>query len=298
MMYTLTNGSVSAAPVQGTGADLSMAIPADWLVAGENTLSLTSTVSACQLTDAQSITITALPVFSALAESPTTICAEGTTVLQASGAPENGRYNWYSSNDLITPLDVDGAQFETPILTADETYFVSVVSEQGCEGAKLPITARVVTLAPVVIEEESGNVLVSSYATGNQWYLNGELMTGVTGQSIVADQSGTYSVNVQLDGCSTAGTYEFVVLSAELGNSNGVRVYPNPVQNRLVIKANGVRQEDVTLLTTWGTPIQVNSVLSADAEGVTFDVSALPAGVYIVKVSGSGYLSRFKILKQ
>src|SRR5690606_33043320 len=85
------------------------------------------------------------------------------------------------------------------------------VNAKGCEGPRIAVKANVVPYVPVQITEPEPGHFVSSYAEGNQWYLDGEIIAGATGNTYTATQSGTYSVEVDLGGCVTFTSVDFLV---------------------------------------------------------------------------------------
>ncbi len=96
-------------------------------------------------------TINSLPA--AAVAPPQTRCAAGTLVLTASGAPVGGQYRWYSA---VTPkggVVVPGATqatYTTPVITANTTYYVSLITSDGCESASLTAIPITIDAAPAV----------------------------------------------------------------------------------------------------------------------------------------------------
>lgn len=105
--------------------------------------------------------------------------------------------------------------------------------------------------APPVITQ-TGNTLQSSYATGNQWALNGNPIPGATGQTYVPTVSGNYTVTVtDANGCSsTSAIYNFQL--AGLGEDEvgwQALIYPNPAGSFLWLEINGSQVPDRLELT-------------------------------------------------
>ena len=72
-----------------------------------------------------------------------TVCAGSATTLIASSAIPNAIFTWYSNPDLTTAV-FTGSSFNTPALSADATYYVTVKGDGKCENT--PSTARVVSI--------------------------------------------------------------------------------------------------------------------------------------------------------
>ena len=89
------------------------------------------------------------------------------------------------------------------------------------------------TAVPTPSITANGNVLTSSSATGNQWYLDGVLIPGATAQHLTASNSGTYTVIVTQNNCtspvSNSVTVSITALPVINPLSKEVFVYPNPI---------------------------------------------------------------------
>jgi hypothetical protein len=81
----------------------------------------------------------------------------------------------------------------------------------------------------------NGNVLTSSYTTGNQWFLDATSITGATGSQYAAITTGVYTVIVTQNGCSSpasAGrTVTFTAVPDIDPLRRDIRIFPNPVFN-------------------------------------------------------------------
>ncbi|MEQ8552107.1 MAG: T9SS type A sorting domain-containing protein [Cyclobacteriaceae bacterium] len=72
-------------------------------------------------------------------------CGDGTVELNVAGAPSSGSYRWYLSESGGTSFN-ESESWETPVLSSNTNYFVSIVNEAGCEGERLSITAEVIDI--------------------------------------------------------------------------------------------------------------------------------------------------------
>jgi hypothetical protein len=99
-------------------------------------------------TGRQSITVTMLPLSTAsmITVSGTTICSGHSVILSATaGSVTNPVFRWYSTSTTLTPL-FTGADFETGLLSATTTYYVSVLGDNYCEGLATTAGRRSVTV--------------------------------------------------------------------------------------------------------------------------------------------------------
>ncbi|MEQ8879033.1 MAG: T9SS type A sorting domain-containing protein, partial [Cyclobacteriaceae bacterium] len=70
------------------------------------------------------------------------LCGSGNILLTAGGAPLGGTYHWYEDQ-----IDADtlksGKEFNTPELVNTKSYWVSIMTPEGCEGPREMVTAQV-----------------------------------------------------------------------------------------------------------------------------------------------------------
>lgn len=96
----------------------------------------------------------------------------------------------------------------------------------------------------------SGNTLVSSSTTGNQWYLDGQPLPGATGKIYTANQNGNYTVIVTKNRCvSTASKPIKIerVRTEEIVNPNQLNVYPNPSNGHFTVEFSSSNPSAYTL---------------------------------------------------
>jgi hypothetical protein len=149
--------------------------------------------------------------------------------------------------------------------------------------------ATVVTkksIATPVITNIANNLLLSSAASGNQWYLNGNLIAGATSHTYSPTQSGNYTVRSTVDGCVSefSAAYNFSITGiVDLGNNQFLSAYPNPLKGTLQLNwnINGVLLLNMEILNLEGKRMLF---LRNIQPGMGADISALPSGVYLVKV--------------
>ncbi|MFM7858194.1 MAG: T9SS type A sorting domain-containing protein, partial [Flammeovirgaceae bacterium] len=127
--------------------------------------------------------------------------------------------------------------------------------------------------------------LTSSATEGNQWYLDGVAIAGATSTTYNAKKTGSYRVQVTVDGCTGEFSDEQPVLIT--GIETGlplVEVYPNPVTNGMLsISFGGMAgKKQVTLFALTG-----ESLLSSSTESgsIEMDVANLSAGMYLARVT-------------
>ncbi len=121
----------------------------------------TSTLGTCRT--AATFTINAVP------DAPTvtgeTICENYSATLRASGATTGDQYKWYDAATggtlEKTSTNNSDSTYTTPSLTATKNYWVSVISDHGCEGQRTLVTATVqpapsLSVSDVTVNESAG----------------------------------------------------------------------------------------------------------------------------------------------
>lgn len=147
----------------------------------------------------------------------TAICSGASTTLTATGGTS---YIW-STGATTASITVSPATSQTYTVTA---------SSVGCTGIATAAVAVSSAPTPPTITQ-NGIELTSSSPTGNQWYLNGNIISGATGQSYKPTQNGNYTVIVTAGGCPPIESGKFNVTYIGISETDNVYsfiVYPNP----------------------------------------------------------------------
>ena len=184
--------------------------------AGETTATLTLTSSAppgnCGASSSQ-VTITFVPVPTPPVASGATICS-GSSVKLSATAP-GGTYTWYDAatggNLLAT-----GADFTTPALTTNTTYYVETTTLGGTSTrTTVPVVVTPLPAAPIVAPvsacANTKVILKAQGSTGNyEWYdspTGGNLLaTGSTYTTPQLTATTTYYVQASGNGCASPRT--------------------------------------------------------------------------------------------
>ncbi|MBS1566456.1 MAG: VCBS repeat-containing protein, partial [Bacteroidetes bacterium] len=224
----------------------------------------------------------------------TSACVGSNVSLTASVALGN---QWYKDG---TPIS--GATGSTYTATVSGSYTVTATNN----GVTSPASAAVlVAFSPAPAKPvitRNGSDLLSSAASGNQWYREGVLISGATAQSYRPGDAAGYSVRVTVGGCTgpESDRYNFSVTGViNIDNTHYIRLAPNPVNDRMWLSFNleGVYTLGVTIV-----DIQGRVGYSADhlSTGAVMDVSRLAAGVYFVKIYSSNGKQKYnmKMLKR
>jgi hypothetical protein len=105
---------------------------------------------------------------------PTTFCKEGSVTLTSSALVNN---QWHKDG-----VAINGSTAKTLAVNNSGSYTVKTTSNGITTTSTTGVTVTVLLIAAPVISRDASNNLVSSSATGNQWYENGNLISGATNQ--------------------------------------------------------------------------------------------------------------------
>ena len=147
---------------------------------------------------------------------------------------------------------------------------------------------------------QDDQLFVTVDASRFQWYKNGEAIPGATSRIITPDQSGTYYVEVFNNSCRTrSNEYEWVILSADDPENGYLLLYPNPVQNELVLHSNNVwKMKHLQVINIQG-QVLINESVNTGAHPYILPVHQLERGIYIIDVLyNDGSYSRQRFVKE
>ncbi len=239
---------------------------------------VTYTSIGCANTATDSTTVTVNPSPTVTSNSDT-ICSGQNTTLTATPSPAGGTYVW-SGGGVSQSIVVN------PLVTTPYTVTYTLA---GCTAnATSNITVNATPPAPVLTQ--NGTLLISSSATGNQWYLNDTLITGATGQTYTITQNGTYFVITSANGCSSDTSSLLIITNlglAEIHNDNLFLIYPNPATSSSVIYYSLANSTDVTIevANNLGEKVLLLVNTQHQNEGkYKYEFSLKDAGIYFVKM--------------
>jgi hypothetical protein len=206
----------------------------------------------------------------------------------------NGGVNGYPFK-IGNIFSIAGNSAISPTSESDTTYYKGFyyyfydmhIKSTGCPSAS---RQAVVVGKPVITR--NGEVLNSNFATGNQWYLNGEEIPGATGASYSPLQSGNYQVAVTLNsGCvSKCDGLNYALLAINPGKDTdiGLTVFPVPVVDNLnvVFASKFTGNAKIALVNTAGQVVyrQEQTISSGNFSTIINVANQLP-GTYILKVT-------------
>ncbi|HTH54966.1 MAG TPA: T9SS type A sorting domain-containing protein [Cyclobacteriaceae bacterium] len=305
--YQLFSGATAVGNVlTGTGSQVSLQVPRTALTDGVNSLDVKAfTPDNCSTktySGAVSITNKAIPTAPSTTDG--SVCTSGNVTLAATGAPTDGSYLWYDKVDASNPLaGATGATFATPSLSTTTSYYVSALNVFGCASVRKEVVANVfVPTIPTITS--SSDTLYSSQKTDNQWYKNGQPISGATQRFYVVKESGDYSVQtIDPNGCSGTSDSKVMVVTAIHEENETSSVFPNPTHDLISISwdaANDGALQGIHIFDSRGLTVfsseDNKAILQADEK--TISMGSMSSGLYVLKLVSDKGTRSIKIVKK
>jgi hypothetical protein len=248
------------------------------------------------------LTVTINPIPSAPLISSINYCIGVSANVLSATATTGSALKWYGNNltggtGIATP--------PTPVTNTVGTvdYYVTQLSNTtGCESerAKLMVTINPIPTIPLISRDINNN-LVSSAPYGNQWYLDGDLLSDTT-VKLKPSKFGNYTIKTTQSGCSSAlSTSYFYLLNglSQLENNEFIKMAPNPFVNQVYLDffINGYQKVnlDAFELTSGNKALSIVGI----APGSMINMANLAPGTYLIKVTSldSKFNYQFKAIK-
>lgn len=132
--------------------------------------------------------------------------------------------------------------------------------------------------APTPLIRDSSGILISTTASGNQWYFDGNPISGAIQQYLRPKAAGNYTVQTSQDSCVSAMSPPYTFHSAALG----LVVAPNPTYDDLNLLNTQNRSLLIRILDLTGQTLITTSIYSSSQ---SLDVARLATGEYILNVT-------------
>ncbi len=128
------------------------------------------------------------------------------------------------------------------------------------------------------------------------WYADEDLTTEVAETTVLQEGSYTFYVTQTIGDCTSEAIEVVVEVTLSTGGFDvmSFKAYPNPVKDIFTISYNK-NIADVTVVNMLGQIVAKQIIQSTDAQ---INMSALPAGNYVVKVAVDGAVQTLKVVKQ
>ena len=226
------------------------------------------------------------------------VCSGTGVTLTVTGGGSN--FIWSPSTSLSSTSG--SSVVATP--TATITYSVSGIDSLGCPGTDTGIVINIVPAPtkPTITVSETGDSLISSAGSYNQWFFNDQPIQNATGSVLVIEGNarGYYYVVVTnpANGCTTTSDSTSSI-SPVSAISNRLSIYPNPFNNTINVKINSstphINEWSLQLTDVLGRTLYSEPSLNYSND---IDLSNLPNGIYFISVTGQNAKAVFPVVKQ
>ena len=145
-----------------------------------------------------------------------------------------------------------------------------------------------------IITLQGHSILRSSNSVGNQWFKNGNILSGETNQNLVVTESGSYFVQTSLNSClSTSENFVFTITGLEnpTVKSMGFTVFPNPVNDWLRVEFESGNTLIISICDLSGRVLLRRKIQT----GNLIQLEDIADGIYLIKLEDSSrvYSTRF-----
>lgn len=236
---------------------------------------------------------------------PITVDIDSIVITGVSGLPPGLSISFYDAQNTNSPPDLgcyEGGTIGcalisgTPTTAGSYDLNITVVAYVSLVGQQPPTAIDWYT---IVIEDVptitlNGTDFHSSAATGNQWYLDGNLIPSANGQVYTPVANGSYTVEAN---CGTSSAYMLNNAGINENTISNFRLFPNPSESTITINGlNGANFEGVVFTNLSGAIVKTIDATSNTNQ--TIDVSDLENGVYLVQVKNSGNTEVIRFVKK
>ncbi|MFN8368365.1 MAG: PKD domain-containing protein [Candidatus Kapaibacterium sp.] len=183
-----------------------------------------------------------------------------------------------------------GATTQKTIVYNNGTYYVAVVSPNGCSGESEKLTVTIPQTPPKPVISKSGDTLISTAAARYQWYKDNVVLTGATNQRYIPTDQALYCVRIwSTEGCTNKSDCLSTSDVPAQDVYRFISVQPNPAQDYLNITGE-VKHNAIIEISL----LDINGRLAMDAITLQTDKS-INQRINVQHVARGTYFIRLKI---
>lgn len=228
------------------------------------------------------------------------LCQDSESAVTITNPQPGLTYRWFESPTSMESIH-EGNNLPSRSFSGPTSFYVSAVNANGCEttvASRRKVDVAVTNFQEPVIDAPFYGVLKSSY-DNNQWYKDGEMLSGETAQSIRIFDPGYYSVRIDQQGCEAWSNIIFAtdLITGIQDESRVIRLFPNPVSEKLTVHALGNDPVSGQLLDQQGRVIANLQMMPGDGEwNGELDVRSMARGMYLLRLSSGNKSVTHKII--
>jgi len=283
-IWTLTPSGAGTITPSGTSAVV------DWnnTYTGTASLSVAAQNNNCQgqFSSALIITISEYPGMPIQPAGDTIICQGTISTVYITSEPMSSSFSWVLIPTNAGSISVSGTEATitwNPAFTGSAGIVVQGQNLCGVGVFSDTLNIQVVPLPTPPDISFNGTILSSDYPLGNQWYLNGNPISGATDQTYIVTQNGSYfSVYTDLNGCSSVSdTIHITTVGFSYYNTTSeFEVFPNPGNGMFILKVPTEHCYMIYVTDVNGKLIMKKPSCSAET---IVDLTGVQCGIYFMK---------------
>jgi len=223
---------------------------------------------------------------------------ESNVIYSVSGTENATSYQWTLPNGATGTSNTNSIAVDFPNAAASGLISVAIGNEcvQNIEST-LAVEVTNAPEAPTITL--LNGVLHSSLPIGTQWYVNGSPINGATNQELTTNIIGTYFVKASTGNCFSEPSNSIYFNQFTSGNSEPVRVYPNPTTGKTTILfAEHTKGNLKIQLYNYQGSLISEEEIEATTNVYAVDLSNYEAGIYLLRINKNGKTFTMKVLKE
>jgi hypothetical protein len=195
-------------------------------------------------------------------------------------------YIWTLPNGII-----DTTVINQILIVCDSNFVSGNISVYGhniyADGNESSLFVTMYEIPPKPLITLEGNVMHSNASSGNQWYLNNNVIQNATDSIYIPEQGGKYFAVVTLNCCPsyTSNMIYYAPTVVESTNNDGLIIlYPNPSDGKFTISlgTDPVGRATIKVFNLQGNLIYSEIFQNIIKAGI--ELNAFPKGMYFIKV--------------
>jgi hypothetical protein len=236
------------------------------------------------------VTVNPLPDPAGTITGPANVCKPATGLVYTVPAINNATgYTWtVPAGVTITGGGTTNsitADFGASAVSGNITVLGTNTCGNGTISPNFAVTVNPTPATPVVTN--TWDTLHSNAATGNQWYDLAGIISGATGQTYVATQTGYYWTIVTLNGCSSdTSNHKFILLEGiDPHSSAAINIYPVPNNGQFTVSITTASEESFSIRVYNNLGVKIHEESNVNVNGSlnkVIDLRPVANGVYTV----------------
>jgi hypothetical protein len=241
------------------------------------------------------VTVNPLPDPAGTITGPNEVCSGSSGVVYSVTSIANATgYTWTVPTGVNIVAGANTRSITVDFTPTAASGIITVMGTNSCgNGIVSPsfaVTVNPIPARPVVTN--TGDTLHSSAPTGNQWYFEGTLLIGATGQTYVATVSGYYWSVVNINGCSSDTSNHKLILVTGIAPhaATVVNLYPVPNDGRFNVAITTALPESFSFGVYNNLGVKIYEEANVEVSGSiikVIDLRPVPNGIYTVIIKSA-----------